>query len=149
MGFDEGIPNDRFLWKYSRQLHWYVSLQLCQQHPMAKMRMLGFFLLVVSQNVLSCPSSAGNISCVLQLRFLRKKKRWKCFCLMSRILNYTKKVLVTLQTGEKPQQVTGCQMEMQGGHINSWRSGINEWGEPEDDNPGFKSKTLLVLHSVT
>lgn len=74
MGFDEGIPNDRFLWKYSRQLHWYVSLQLCQQHPMAKMRMLGFFLLVVSQNVLSCPSSAGNISCMLQLKLKEKKK---------------------------------------------------------------------------
>ena len=38
---------------------------------------------------------------------------------MSRILNYTKKVLVTLQTGEKLQQVTGCQMEKQAGYINS------------------------------
>lgn len=73
MGFDEGIPNDRFLWKGSRQLHWYVSLQLCQQHPVAKLRMLGFFLLFVSQDVLSCPSSAGNISCMLQLKFKRKK----------------------------------------------------------------------------
>lgn len=121
MGFDEGIPNDRFLWKYSHQLHRYISLQLCQQHPMAKMRMLGFFLLVASQNILSCPSSAGNISYMLQLRFffLKKKNRLKCFCLMSRILNYTKKGLVTLQTGEKLQQVTGCQMEKQEGYINS------------------------------
>jgi len=40
---------------------------------MAKMGMLGFFLLIVSQNVLSCPHSAGNISCVLQLRLKGKK----------------------------------------------------------------------------
>lgn len=33
------------------------------------------------------------------------------------------------------QQVTGCQMEKQGGYINPWMSGIKGWGEPRDDNP--------------
>lgn len=38
------------------------------------MRMLEFFLLVVSQNVMSCPVSPGNISCVLQLRLKKEKE---------------------------------------------------------------------------
>lgn len=50
-----------------------------------KMKMLAFFLLVVSQNVLSCPTSAGNISCMLKLRGK------KSFYLMSKVLSYKKK----------------------------------------------------------
>lgn len=54
---------------------------------------------------------------------------------MSRILNYTKKGLVTLQTGEKLQQVAGCQVKKQVGYINSWRSGIKGLGEPGENEP--------------
>jgi len=38
---------------------------------------------------------------------------------MSEILNYTKKDLVTLQTDEKLQLVTKCQMEKKEGCVNS------------------------------
>lgn len=50
---------------------------------------------------------------------------------MSEVLNYTKKGSVTSQTGEKLQQVTGCQTDKQGGYIYSWKSGIKEWGNQE------------------
>lgn len=41
---------------------------------------------------------------------------------------------LTLHTGEKLQQVTGCQTDKQGGYIYSWKSGIKKWGEAGDDN---------------
>lgn len=98
---------------------------------MPKMKMQGFFLLVVSQNVLSCPTSAGNINYMFKLRL--KKEKW--FCLMSKVLNYTKKkISITLQTGKKLQQVTRCQTDKQGRYIYSRMSGIKEWREPGVDN---------------
>lgn len=59
------------------------------------------------------------------IKIIKKKKK---FCLMSKVLNYTKKGSVTSQTGEKLQQVTGCQTDKQGGYIYSWKSGIKGWG---------------------
>lgn len=41
---------------------------------------------------------------------------------------------VTLHTGEKLQQVTGCQTDKQGGCIYSWKSGIKKWEEAGGDN---------------